>query len=188
MSFCSKCGSEIGPEMNFCGRCGSPVNFGPGTAPQAPPTSRWSKPDDSLARVRPTGITLLAVCSFVITIIMFGLLGVMVYAVSQVNSAILGQIGFQFLNYVTGVGTYIALAEGFFGSVGIAYLITGVGFIKGLKFAWYLGIIDAIFWIISLTLLGAGIGLIFGLILGGLVLYYLTRKRVRIWFRLVRFI
>ncbi len=125
---------------------------------------------------RPVGVTILAVFEVLIGIV--GLLASLAIIDFSALFSTLPTVG----SLLGAVGLIIGGVVFFFS---IIWLATGVGFLHGKGWSWTLGMIFSI-----LSLLGAigalTIGLITGgvggLIFWGLMLYYLTRTRVKVFF------
>ena len=122
---------------------------------------------------RPTGVTLLAILSILIGI-----------------SALLGGLAILALSALTSVyfSSTLGLVGDVLGSVvlffGLIWLLVGVGFLGGKGWAWILGMIFSV-----LSLIGSVGSIIVdppaavvGLVIWGLMLYYLTRPRVKVFF------
>ena len=142
---------------------------------------------------RPTGVTVLAILSILAGIVfLIGGAGAITvglvigtYAASQVSSS-LATAGYPGLASL-GAGTIAAILT-IIGAilliVGILYLAVGAGFLGGKGWAWTLGIIGYIIGII-LNIVQIGFGAytnVLGLVIGILILYYLTRPRVKAFF------
>src|SRR5437867_9083642 len=142
---------------------------------------------------RPTGVTILAILAIIAAIafllggaVLIGLgLVIGTYAASQVTSSLatagrsgLGSLGAGTIAaIITAIGA-IAL------SLRILYLAVGVGFLGGKGWAWTLGMIVSI---IGIVLDGVQIGFgayfnVLGLIIGIIIVYYLTRPHVKAFF------
>lgn len=108
---------------------------------------------------RPTGVTILAVLAVIGGLALLGF------------GAVAGTLVGSFL---PGLGTVIAVVFVIFALIqfGIAY-----GYWVGASWAWWLGFIGAILDIVSIIALN-----VFGLIIGVIMLYYLTRPHVKMWF------
>jgi len=143
--------------------------------------------------LRPTGVTILAVLSIIAAIafllggaVLIGLgLVIGTYAASQITSS-LATAGFSGLASL-GAGTIAAIITAI-GAIalilGILYLAVGVGFLGGKGWAWTLGMIVSI---IGIVLDGVQIGFgaysnVLGLIIGIIIVYYLTRPHVKAFF------
>ena len=150
------------PNSQFCPSCGAPVSgqassSSSGSMPQMPPSSGSSMPVSPMQR--PTGVTILAVLAVIGGLALLGF------------GAVAGTLVGSFL---PGLGTVIAVVFVIFALIqfGIAY-----GYWVGASWAWWLGFIGAILDIVSIIALN-----VFGLIIGVIMLYYLTRPHVKMWF------
>lgn len=124
-------------------------------------------------RVRPTGVTILAVLEFLIGL--FSLLGGLV---AVAGAAFVGLVGVAAL-------AVVALALGVFLVImGIFSLLIGYGLWTGKSWAWTIGVIFSILGIIGgiISLATGNTGSIVGLILQVLIIYYLTRPYVKAYF------
>jgi len=124
-------------------------------------------------RVRPTGVTILAVLEFLIGF--FSLLGGLV---AVAGAAFVGLVGVAAL-------AVVALALGvFLVIIGIFSLLIGYGLWTGKSWAWTVGVIFSILGIIGgiISLATGNTGSIVGLILQVLIIYYLTRPYVKTYF------
>lgn len=143
---------------------------------------------------RPTGVTILAILALLIGI--FGLFGGAVLiglgfllgtlaASADITNAI-NNAGYPGLASL-GVGALSAIVI-VFGVVvlliGILYLATGIGFFGGRGWSWTLGmIVSVISLILAIVQIAFGnVGSVLSLIVSGLILYYLTRTRVKAFF------
>jgi hypothetical protein len=108
---------------------------------------------------RPTGVTILAVLAFLGGVILLGF----------------GLIAGMASLLLPGLGGGIELLFVIFALLQFAI---GYGLGTGATWAWWLGIIGAVLDIISI--IGANV---FGFIIGIIMLYYLTRPHVKMWFR-----
>lgn len=96
--------------------------------------------------------------------------------------------GITILAILAGLGALALIAFGALSvgaGIGIAFIIIGLiefavayGFWTGASWGWYLGIIGAILDIISIVTFN-----VVALIIGIIMLYYLTRPNVKAWFR-----
>ena len=125
---------------------------------------------------RPAGVTILAILEILIGIV--GLLSSLAIIGLSARASTLPTIS----SLVGTIGLVIGGVALFFS---IIWLATGVGFLHGRAWAWSLGMIFSV-----LSLLGAVAALAIGLITGGIVgaffwllmLYYLTRNHVKVFF------
>lgn len=154
--------------MAFCSKCGTSLDpnaqFCPscGAAVNAANPSSQPVPTVSTQLQRPTGVIVLAVLA----------------AIAGLGSLGFGAAGGAILAFLLpGVGFAFSILFVVFALIqfGIAY-----GFWVGATWAWWLGIIGAVLQVISI------IGLdVIGLIIGIIMLYYLTRPHVKMWFHRV---
>ncbi len=122
---------------------------------------------------RPTGITLIAVL-----VILVGVIGLLFSLAIFALSALVTNFG------GASVGTVGTVIAGIFLFFSLIYLLVGRGCLGGKGWAWTLGMI---FSILSLVGSVGGIavgqpGGVGGLLIWGLVIYYLTRPRVKAFF------
>ncbi len=135
---------------------------------------------------RPTGVTILAVLA-----ILGGIGGLAFGGLLLAASAIVSTLNRttypQLTSYNLTSGTIAALL-GIFGAVililGLLDLALGIGFLRGKGWAWTLGmivaVINIVFAIPSIFFFGSGSA--FSLIISIIILYYLTRTRVKAFF------
>lgn len=127
-------------------------------------------------RSRPAGVTILAILEILIGIV--GLLASLAIIGLSALASTLPAIGLL-------VGTIGLVIGGIALFFSIIWLATGVGFLHGRGWAWTLGMIFSV-----LSLLGAVAALAIGLVSGGIIgaffwslmLYYLTRNHVKVFF------
>lgn len=122
---------------------------------------------------RPTGVTILGALSILAGII--GIIG---------GAAILGLSGFVATAGFPGGAAFVAAIGGFLLIIAILELVYGFGLLGGKGWAWTLAMIGSVLniigGIVSLALgSAASIG---GLIIAIIILYYLTRPRVKAYF------
>ncbi len=122
---------------------------------------------------RPTGITIIAVL-----VILGGVIGILVSLAIFAFSAFVASFG------STSIGSVGTIIGGVFLVFSLIWLAVGVGFLHGKGWAWILGMI-----VVVLSLIGSvgavAIGqfsAVGGLLWNGLLLYYLTRPRVKAFF------
>ena len=143
---------------------------------------------------RPTGVTILGVLAILGGI--FGLLGGglliglgaligTLAASADISNAIAvsGYPGLSALD-VSQVGVIIMILGAVILLLGIMTLAVGIGFFGGKGWAWTLGIIVSVINVVlSIVQIAFGsYGSIIGLIIGGLILYYLMRPHVKTFF------
>ena len=112
---------------------------------------------------RPSGVTILAILS-----ILIGILGIAGGAVLLASSDV----------------TILVLSI-FAVLVGILYLATGIGFFRGDGWARMLGILVSLLSLVRDLVEAATGGVVFaipGIVVAGIILYYLTRPEVKAWF------
>ena len=122
---------------------------------------------------RPTGITIIA-----ILIILGGVIGLLAGIAVLAFSAFVASFGATFF------GSAGAIIGGVFLVFSLLWLAVGVGFLHGKGWAWILGMI-----VVVLSLIGSVGAVVMGqfsavggLLWNGLLLYYLTRPRVKAFF------
>src|SRR2546427_924407 len=143
---------------------------------------------------RPTGVTVLAVLAILaaIGLLFFGsaliglglLLGTLTASVDITNAiTTAGYPGLASLGAGTISALIIALGAAIL-IVGILYLAVGVGFFGGKRWAWNLGIIVSVIGIVLdvIQMIGGNYGSILPLIISLLIIYYLMRPRVKVFF------
>jgi len=143
---------------------------------------------------RPTGVTVLAVLAILaaIGLLFFGsaliglglLLGTLTASVDITNAiTTAGYPGLASLGVGTISALIIALGAVFL-ILGILYLTVGVGFLGGKRWAWTLGIIVSVIGIVLniIQLIGGNYSGVVSLIISLLIIYYLTRPHVKVFF------
>ena len=143
---------------------------------------------------RPTGVTVLAVLAILaaIGLLFFGsaliglglLLGTLTASVDITNA--ITTAGYPGLASL-GVGTISALIivlGAVFLIVGILYLAVGIGFLGGKRWAWTLGFVVSVIGIVLdvIQMIGGNYGSILSLIISLLIIYYLMRPQVKVFF------
>ena len=111
-------------------------------------------------------------------------LGVSLITVLEVIAAIylfLGAVSFSVIRHFVGMSNFVRIVAGFGGFVllviGLLLLVSAYGLWSGGSWGWWLGIMLSGFLIFSIVFLD-----IIGLVLGLIMLYYLTRKHIKKWF------
>ena len=143
---------------------------------------------------RPTGVTILAVLAILaaIALLFFGaaliglglLLGTLTASVDITNAlTTAGYPGLGSLGVATISALVIALGAVSL-IVGILYLGVGIGFLGGKRWAWTLGIIVSVIGIVLdvIQMIGGNYGSILPLIISLLIIYYLMRPHVKVFF------
>jgi hypothetical protein len=127
-------------------------------------------------RVRPTGVSILAVLAFI------GAAFALLFAFGAVAFGTL--IGSMFGREGAAMGGAIGLMFAFFGLIGAAISgATGYGLWNGKTWGWVLGIIWAALWALGgLSRLATRDFSVVPLALGGLILWYLFQPAVKGWF------
>lgn len=149
------------PNSTICSYCGSSLAKVPSSDPSAPPAAS-SAP--SLGATPPP------------------------YPANPYSVSPTRPTGITILAILAGLGALALIAFGALSvgaGIGIAFIIIGLiefavayGFWTGASWGWYLGIIGAILDIISIVTFN-----VVALIIGIIMLYYLTRPNVKAWFR-----
>ncbi|MGI0092083.1 MAG: zinc-ribbon domain-containing protein, partial [Nitrososphaerales archaeon] len=152
MPFCRNCGATLDLVTLFCPNCGTPVS--PTT--QASSAQKSSSLPTGVRPLRPTGVTIL------------GILAIL----AGIGTILVGlALGFFSIGSVTGIILIL------FVILGLIWFVGAYGFWVGANWAWWLGIILAVLSILSIISFN-----VVGLIIGLIVIYYLTRPHVRAWF------
>src|SRR5208283_110240 len=168
--FCQSCGKEIPDKATFCPNCGAPTAVPPqyGQAPQpsyAPPQPQYGASPPSYPqgqtppRKRPTGVTILAILTL--------LGGIFLLIFAAIVLAVGAFVGFLSGAVLDGVGAALIIFAL------ISFAVT-YGMWTGTKWAWWLGIIVAVLDLISIISFN-----VIGLIIGLVMLYFLTRPHVK---------
>ena len=173
--FCQNCGKEISDNAAFCPSCGRATAVSNASQGGPMPSQRYGAPPPQYGapppvygaqmqpRKRPTGVTVLAILTLLGGIFLLIFAAIAFAAGSLISSTGLGSIA-------AGIGAFLII----FALISFAVFY---GMWTGTKWAWWLGIIVAILDIISIISFN-----IIGLIIGIIMLYYLTRQHVKVWF------
>ncbi len=138
---------------------------------------------------RPTGVTILGVLAILggIFLLFAGtvLIGLATLASSEIATGVTNA-GYPGLSSLTAgtITTIVTVLGAVILILGILYLVYGIGFFSGKGWAWTLGIIGTILGII-LNIVQIALGSftsISGLIIGLIIIYYLTRPHVKAYF------
>jgi lysylphosphatidylglycerol synthetase-like protein (DUF2156 family) len=169
MPFCPACGKPVDANVAFCPNCGYNLQSGGQGAPVPGGTPPVPMP---MTRVRPTGVTILAILQMLGGVLIF-LVGIAAVSVAGMTST-LSNFGYGYLSGVIGiVGGVIAV-------IGLIGVVFGYGLWKGWSWAWWATLIFSILGLLgSLVTLPAGV---VGLLIEIAILYYLTRPHVRLYF------
>ncbi len=126
---------------------------------------------------RPAGVAIIAILAILVGVVLL-IAGLAVVAFSALLASA-GLSGFGGLFASAGL-----IVAGVFLFFGFIWLLTGWGFLKGKGWAWILGLIFSILSIlgsIAYVATGALSGLV-GLVIWGLMIYYLMERRVKAFF------
>lgn len=186
MPFCNKCGAELKEDAKFCLNCGTPVTSSAPSVPAVP-----SGPSSPQRGFRPGGITILTILQGIVSF--FALLGGVVLIGVGV---FLGAGGWELLPpevleqlaTVFTSGTIIAFGSAFLVVIGLVLFIVAVlGFIM----TW--GLWSGKTWARTITMILAIIGIVTGIfslpgniisiLIDIVILYYLTRPRIRAYYQ-----
>ncbi len=173
MAICPKCGANIpDPNAQFCPSCGatiapvtgtssSPISASPGHS--APTYGATSPP---MRGPRPTGITILAILE-----VLGGL------------ALLLGGAGLAFLGTFVGSGLAAGLGGVLF-ILGVLSFVVAYGLWNGRPWAWTVALALSVINIITSGVsIASGItSSIVGLVISLIIIYYLTRPHVRVYF------
>jgi len=159
MPFCPNCGASVDPNAAVCSYCGKTLAQSPSTVSSPQPAASSGPFGASAAPYssNPYSVAPTRPTGITILAVLAGLGGLALIAFGAISAAL--GIGIVFV--------VIGLIE-----FGVAY-----GFWTGASWGWYLGIIGAILDIISIVTLN-----VVALIIGIIMLYYLTRPNVKTWF------
>ncbi len=179
MPYCAKCGSSVDPNALFCPRCGSPVDMSATQQTLAPPPftpSTYTTPPVQPAG-RPTGVTILAILQGIAGLVLF-LASLAFFVIGAAGSAVAGSLGGGITGAIVGVVATV---------VGVVFLIIALisfavmyAFWTGKSWGWWVGLILAVIQVL-LGIISLPTGVV-SLAIGIIILYYLTRPHVKIWF------
>jgi hypothetical protein len=174
MPICPNCGANIADvNAQFCPSCGATLASvsNPTTPPPISASPSYGSPTygattPPMKGARPTGITILAVLE-----ILGGL------------ALLLGGAGLAIVGAVLGSGLVAALG-GLSVILGLVSFVVAYGLWTGRPWAWtialVLGGINVLLGIVSIA--SGGYGSVFGLLISLIIIYYLTRPHVRVYF------
>lgn len=143
---------------------------------------------------RPFGVSALMVLH-ILGGILFFIFGVTVAIKSSYFSSIMSNSvnGMSIINATTkaaalsAIPSILLITELLFTIVGVVSIVIGIGMWKGEPWGWWLAmvlyVLDVIFFLFSLTAGISLLGIIF-LVIGLLLIYYLTRPEVKAWFKM----
>ena len=186
MSFCNKCGAELKENTKFCANCGTPVTTS--TASTSFDSSAVSSPQRGF---RPAGIALLTVLQGIVSFFLLlggvALIGLGIFLGAGgwelLPADVLDQLASVFASQII-----IAFGSAFLVVIGLVMLIVALlGFIM----TW--GLWSGKSWARTITMILAVIGIIAGIfslpgsiiniIIDIVILYYLTRPRIRAYYQ-----
>lgn len=138
-----------------------------------------------MQRQRPTGVTILAILA-----IIAGIFGLCTGGLGVLGGAIAGSGALATSPYSTTGTTQLAADAGILTAISIGvlvlsvlYIIFGIGAFRLSPWAWTLGvaigIIGIVFDVVNAVLTQSYVSPVVGVIIGGLILYYLFRPNVR---------
>src|SRR5919109_3129431 len=142
---------------------------------------------------RPTGVTVLAILCILAAIaglfsgaILIGVgLVIGTYAGSQLTDALAtsGYSGLASLGAGT-IGAVLTVIGAIVLILGVLYFAVGVGFLRGKGWSWTLGMIVSIIYIVIdiVQIVSGAYSSAFGLIIGIIIVYYVTRPHVKAFF------
>jgi hypothetical protein len=125
---------------------------------------------------RPIGITLLAVLEILGAIVLLGLGAMFTFGGGAIAAA---------------TGTLSSVVGPVIGVVGIVFLVLGIaelvvayGFLKGMAWSWWIEVVLTALGLIIMvfSLVRGNVSSIISIIIGALVLYYMTRPEAKKWF------
>jgi len=159
MPFCPNCGVEVSEDCVFCPNCGYNL-----------------KPYQAASKVRPTGVTVLAILQVIngVIAIIAGLVFIFMY--TFISGVVPHEVP-QFMGMLSGL---FGLIGGLFIFLGVLGFVIAYGYLKGKGWAWTIGLIFAVLGVIGgLISLPSGV---ITILINGLIIYYLTRPHVKEFF------
>lgn len=157
-----------------------------------------------LERKRPTGVTIIGILTIIIGILLLSggvVLVALAPVISQFNlhdsntSTFTSNDSFSFDVNGTNIsfpnnsmsvllGGFFAIIGGIMIVLGIAFFVVAWGLFKGKGWAWGVTVILSIITLVVsvLTIISGNLGSIFTIIISGVILYYLYRKSVKMYF------
>jgi len=186
LPFCNKCGAELQEDAKFCPHCGALVASSAPSVPAVP-----SGPSSPHRGVRPVGITILTILEGIVSFFMLlggvALIGLSAFLGAGGWEMIPEEVLQQIADAFTGV-PIIAFTTAFLTGIGLVLLILAVlGFIM----TW--GLWSGKSWARTITMILAVIGIatgifslpgsIISILIEMVILYYLTRPRIRAYYQ-----
>lgn len=173
MPYCPNCGGEVTEDDRFCPSCGQELRI---SAVQEPAAE--DRRVSEQFRQRPTGVTVLAVLEILGGLLFFGLGATLLVVAGFIGIAGLWPVRGMFPAFIGGL--IASFVGGIMVIVGILNFVIAYGYLNGRGWAWTLGLVFAVLGIIiGLISLPGGV---IRILLDGLILYYLTRPRVKRFF------
>ena len=167
MPFCAYCGKEVTQDAVYCPNCGAPIRQQAAPVPTQQPTY---PPAGVMARIRPTGVTIIAALEILggIVLLVFGLLAVSLSAYYMRGMfGMLADLGSAF------GGIFIVL--------GLISFVMAYGLLMGRGWAWTITLVLEILSAL-VNLFSFPVGFV-GLVIDIVVIYYLTRPYVKAFFK-----
>jgi len=158
-SYCTHCGAKIEPHARFCPGCGRAIPLA------AAPASTSATP-----KSRPTGVTLIAILNIIAGTSMFFL--VFVAAVGSGASPSPDDEGLAAVTIVLSI------------PIGTLYFVLAYGLLKARPWAWTGTVVLSIITIVLNVIFIASLSIlsIINIIIDVIILYYLYRPHVKIYF------
>lgn len=127
---------------------------------------------------RPTGIAILAILAALGGLLLI-LAGAAIGAFSS-NPHFASMVGLSSFSSLIGIASVVFII------IGLLLLAVAYGLWKGAKWAWWLAVILSVLGIISnfLNLVKNPAGAVVGIVIEAIILYYLTRKTTKAYFRM----
>lgn len=181
MLFCDICETLVSADAEFCpssGRQLRPATLQPSPPPQPAPTALPKAPEakERMTPTRPAGVTILTALAIIGGIVDLG---------AAVFSLVVATVYFSWVGVIARLGgTGLVLSLASYGSLvaGIFSFVPAYGLWNGRSWAWIWTFIFSIMRIIvSIFGIAVGIGII-RVAISAVMIYYLTRARVRSFF------
>ena len=167
--FCPSCGKQVDDNITFCPNCGTNLKGGGAVPSGSTTTSPYPGGPSSMPR-RPIGVTIIAVLeAFAGVLLLLG--GGAILGITSLMRAYGGAVGAS-----RGLASVLGLL---FVVVGLAVIFLAWGIWTGKGWAWMAALVIAV---LSLVLHLISFNII-GLVINGVVIFYLTRPSVRVYFR-----
>lgn len=171
MPYCAKCGASVDPNVLFCPSCGSPMGLSAGSP--LPPTRTGYPTPQAQPIIRPTGVTILAILEALGgLLLLFG--AAALFALSALSGSTSGTSAGGL------IGVFGAALGAFLVILALISFAVAYSFWTGKPWGWWLGLILSVLQIIS-GLITFPVGVL-NILIGIIILYYLTRPHVKVWF------